>query len=557
MLPPHAQGLLLLLMLVRGGSAAFTPAPQLVPDPTDHPGSITPAVTAVPSPPPTSLKPTESTVVVLPTAVPLESLGPTLPQSRATSALLPSGRVAPDHTVSPSSAPTALPTSSPTTQEGLSWATAAGPNSTNPRASVTAASPTLRTETIATETPGFFCNCSRVGSSSENYCNRTTGQCLCVLGYTGLHCDICDGGYYLNQTSELCLTCDCNAEGATNLFCDSSGKCECKPGVKGLKCDQCQDGYYRSVDSGCIACQCNTHSNLCDALTGNCIGCKGNTEGAHCEKCETSFYRNQNAFLTEDCLQCPCSTELSNGRCHLDSDAVICDQCNPGYVGPHCKECDNGYYMRDTICIKCDCNGNVDPLKTPRICDSATGACLNCINNTTGLKCELCIEGYVGEASARNCTKKEISAVTESRGSTTADINATRPSTFSTSILHTTLTPTTVLTTFSIISSDNTTSAVADVSWTQFNIIVLTVIIIVVVLLVGFVGAVYMYREYQNRKLNAPFWTIELKEDNISFSSYHDTLPNADVSGLLEDDGNEITPNGQLSLTTPIHNFKT
>ncbi|XP_077139524.1 uncharacterized protein LOC143804874 [Ranitomeya variabilis] len=105
-------------------------------------------------------------------------------------------------------------------------------------------------------------------------------------------------------------------------------------------------------------------------------------------------------------------------------------------------------------------------------------------------------------------------------------------------------------------SSDNSTSALADMSWTQFNIIILTVIIIVVVLLMGFVGAVYMYREYQSRKLNAPFWTIELKEDNISFSSYHDSIPNADISGLLEDNGNEIAPNGQLALSAPIHHYK-
>ncbi|KAG9471150.1 hypothetical protein GDO78_015655 [Eleutherodactylus coqui] len=116
---------------------------------------------------------------------------------------------------------------------------------------------------------------------------------------------------------------------------------------------------------------------------------------------------------------------------------------------------------------------------------------------------------------------------------------------------------TTTLQTFYITSSsDNSTSALADMSWTQFNIIILTVIIIVVLLLMGFVGVVYMYREYQSRKLNAPFWTIELKEDNISFSSYHDSIPNADVSGLLEDNANEIAPNGQLTLSAPIHNYK-
>lgn len=104
--------------------------------------------------------------------------------------------------------------------------------------------------------------------------------------------------------------------------------------------------------------------------------------------------------------------------------------------------------------------------------------------------------------------------------------------------------------------TDNTTAALTEVSWTQFNIIILAVIILVVLLLLGFVAGVYTYREYQNRKLNAPFWTIELKEDNISFSSYHDSIPNADVSGLLEDEANEVTPNGQLALTTQGNCYK-
>lgn len=103
--------------------------------------------------------------------------------------------------------------------------------------------------------------------------------------------------------------------------------------------------------------------------------------------------------------------------------------------------------------------------------------------------------------------------------------------------------------------TDNTTAA-QKVSWTQYNIIILAVIILVVLLLLGFVGGVYTYREYQNRKLNAPFWTIELKEDNISFSSYHDSIPNADVSGLLEDEATEVAPNGQLALNTQANNYK-
>lgn len=104
-------------------------------------------------------------------------------------------------------------------------------------------------------------------------------------------------------------------------------------------------------------------------------------------------------------------------------------------------------------------------------------------------------------------------------------------------------------------STTNTTTTPVPLPWNQFNIIILAVIIIVVLALLAVVGGVYTYREYQNRKLNAPFWTIELKEDNISFSSYHDSIPNADVSGLLEDELSDVG-NGQLALTGPGSLYK-
>ncbi len=100
-----------------------------------------------------------------------------------------------------------------------------------------------------------------------------------------------------------------------------------------------------------------------------------------------------------------------------------------------------------------------------------------------------------------------------------------------------------------------TTTTVTPLPWNQFNIIVLAVIIIVVIALLAVVGGVYTYREYQNRKLNAPFWTIELKEDNISFNSYHDSIPNADVAVLLEDEMSDMG-NGQLALTGPGSLYK-
>ncbi|KAH0507429.1 Multiple epidermal growth factor-like domains protein 9 [Microtus ochrogaster] len=287
---------------------------------------------------------------------------------------------------------------------------------------------------------------------------------------------------------------------------------------------------------------------------GACLNCQENSKGDHCEECKEGFFQSPDA--TKECRQCPCSEVTSTGNCTIESGKLepTCVQCKDGYTGQNCNKCENGYYNYDSICIPCKCHGHVDPTTTPKICKPESGECINCIHNTTGFLCEACLEGYVRDLQ-NNCIKQEVIVPTP-EGSTILVFNASLTTSVPTPVINSTFAPTTLQTIFSVSSSENSTSALADVSWTQFNIIILTVIIIVVVLLMGFVGAVYMYREYQNRKLNAPFWTIELKEDNISFSSYHDSIPIADVSGLLEDDGSEVAPNGQLTLTTPIHNYK-
>ncbi|XP_077045534.1 multiple epidermal growth factor-like domains protein 9 [Agelaius phoeniceus] len=398
---------------------------------------------------------------------------------------------------------------------------------------------------------GDLCNCSSVGSAG---CNLTTGQCHCLPGYTGPRCHSCAHGFFPQLGGQQCQPCSCSPAGATSQQCDHSGKCQCKAGVTGLKCDRCSEGFYRFNESWCEPCQCNNLSHTCNSSTGTCLECQENTEGEHCELCKEGFY--QSTPPAHGCQHCPCSTVASTGTCHLEPGESLprCDKCKPGYTGLNCNQCDKGYYNSDSICMRCECNGNVDPGLSPSVCRPDSGECIGCLYHTTGFHCELCQEGYSRDSQGTNCTRKE--ATPEPREFTTSAPNTTKATSFSTAVLNSTLSPTTLQTIFPISSSDNSTSAFADVSWTQFNIIILTVIIIVVVLLMGFVGAVYMYREYQNRKLNAPFWTIELKEDNISFSSYHDSIPNADVSGLLEDDGNEVAPNGQLTLTTPMHNFK-
>ncbi|MGH0114826.1 UNVERIFIED_CONTAM: hypothetical protein FKN15_056113 [Acipenser sinensis] len=94
--------------------------------------------------------------------------------------------------------------------------------------------------------------------------------------------------------------------------------------------------------------------------------------------------------------------------CYLDTTGeLICDQCPPGYTGPHCDRCSEGYHGHPMepggSCQPCRCIGNLD-LSAPRSCDPVTGACLKCREGFGGQYCESCSDGYFGDAIvAKNC----------------------------------------------------------------------------------------------------------------------------------------------------------
>ena len=78
--------------------------------------------------------------------------------------------------------------------------------------------------------------------------------------------------------------------------------------------------------------------------------------------------------------------------------------CRPGHSGPLCDSCSEGFFGSppDMRCRSCDCNGNIDP-NVPGSCDRETGLCLMCINNSTGPECDMCADGYYGDATAQDC----------------------------------------------------------------------------------------------------------------------------------------------------------
>ncbi|XP_045458049.1 laminin subunit alpha [Melitaea cinxia] len=194
-------------------------------------------------------------------------------------------------------------------------------------------------------------------------------------------------------------------------------ECQCPKAYQGLSCEQCAEGHYR-LSSGphaglCVPCQCNGHSRECDVHTGICLGCTDNTMGDHCEQCIIGYHGDATVGTPRDCLICACPIPYASNNfavgCDLsENGSLISCVCKPGYGGARCEYCTAGYYgipeQIGDYCKPCNCSGNINT-NDPGSCDSITGDCLKCVNNTAGAACNLCAPGFFGDAIfSKNCT---------------------------------------------------------------------------------------------------------------------------------------------------------
>ncbi|XP_055981989.1 laminin subunit alpha-2 [Sorex fumeus] len=192
--------------------------------------------------------------------------------------------------------------------------------------------------------------------------------------------------------------------------------CQCPAGYTGSSCESCWPRHRRvngTIFGGvCEACQCFGHAESCDDVTAECLDCKDHTGGPYCNQCLHGFYGDPTKGTSEDCQPCACPLNIPSNNfsptCHLDrSLGLICDECPAGYAGPRCERCAEGYFGQPSVpggsCQPCQCNDNLD-FSIPGSCDNLSGSCLICKPGTTGRYCELCADGYFGDAvDAKNC----------------------------------------------------------------------------------------------------------------------------------------------------------
>nr|XP_033792839.1 laminin subunit alpha-4 [Geotrypetes seraphini] len=175
---------------------------------------------------------------------------------------------------------------------------------------------------------------------------------------------------------------------------------------------RCSVGYFYSTSGRCLPCNCNGNSDRCLDGSGDCVECQHNTTGQHCERCPDGYIGDVSRGVPRFCQLCPCPLPFSSNNfavwCSRKTGIINC-LCKENYAGTKCERCAPGYYgnplLVGSTCRKCDCSGNSDPNLIFEDCDEVTGQCRNCLDNTTGFKCDRCAPGYHGDARvAKNCT---------------------------------------------------------------------------------------------------------------------------------------------------------
>ncbi|KAJ8270241.1 hypothetical protein GJAV_G00112020 [Gymnothorax javanicus] len=93
-------------------------------------------------------------------------------------------------------------------------------------------------------------------------------------------------------------------------------------------------------------CECNGRSQYCtvDSQGLLCLNCQGNTEGRHCERCKVGFYHQR---AGEICLPCSCNPTGS-----VDDSCDIYGRCSckSGFLGDKCDRCPNGKPLTEDGC---------------------------------------------------------------------------------------------------------------------------------------------------------------------------------------------------------------
>ncbi|CAG9828598.1 unnamed protein product [Diabrotica balteata] len=202
------------------------------------------------------------------------------------------------------------------------------------------------------------------------------------------------GAYVFNGA----FSCQCDPHGSVSKLCDRNGGfCTCRPNVVGRRCDRCAPGTFGFSPEGCKSCDCNSIGaldNFCNVTTGQCK-CRANNYGRECDQCRIGSWNFPN------CERCDC-----NGHADIcESKTGICINCRDNTQGEHCEYCIDGFYGDpridvDIACRPCPCPGHLGSNH------SFADRCMldviskdvicECQEGYSGARCDVCSDNYYG-----------------------------------------------------------------------------------------------------------------------------------------------------------------
>ncbi|XP_041646715.1 usherin [Cheilinus undulatus] len=165
-------------------------------------------------------------------------------------------------------------------------------------------------------------------------------------------------------------------------------------------------------------CECHGHADHCDtSVTPYRCAClpESHTEGNNCQRCAPLYndkpFRSGDQLQPMNCRACQCHGHAFS--CHYDPQADdqpnehyrggggVCDNCMHNTTGKNCELCLSGFFRLEGsdptsvgVCRLCDCHTS-GTVNSTMECNQVGGQC-QCKAAVTGRRCVECLPGWFG-----------------------------------------------------------------------------------------------------------------------------------------------------------------
>jgi len=199
-----------------------------------------------------------------------------------------------------------------------------------------------------------------------------------------LTCLSCEAGFYLNQSSVVCVECPFGSTTFAYSNASNVSACVCIDGFepRNFVCQHCSFGFFKTsvTNDSCTVCQDNANTNFTGAVSNDdCLCNAGFTPDAEDSTCMSCVAGTFKSWLGDEvCLLCPQDTFCVGGNV----EPAVCVEHSSSSVGSvklsDCV-CEAGYYLDSDLagtyrCLPC-------PAGTYNAISNQT-VCVQCPENT-------------------------------------------------------------------------------------------------------------------------------------------------------------------------------